>query len=104
MDGDAEEGEEADAGGDAEVGVGEEEGERAADGGHEDRAHDEQGPLERAEHDVEDEEDANQRDRNDNCQAGVGALLALVFAGPLGVVSGGQFHSFVDLVDGFLNG
>ncbi len=48
------------------------------------------GPLERAEHGVEDEEDGQHGDGHDDGHALVGALLAFVFAGPLEVIAGGQ--------------
>ena len=51
---DAEEREEANCRGNGEVGVGDEQGKRAAHGGHDDRDQDEHGPLERAEHGVQD--------------------------------------------------
>ena len=63
---------------------------RAADGGHDDGDQNEHGPLEGAEHGVEDEEDGQHGDGNDDGHALVGALLALVFAGPLEVIAGGQ--------------
>ena len=84
--------------------MGEEEGERAADGGHEDADEDEQSPLGGAEHGVEDEEDDDAGDGNDDGHALVGALLAFVFAGPLEVVADGEFDVVVDLLDGFFDG
>ena len=101
---DAEERQEADRRGDREVGVGEEQRQRAADGGHDDGDQNEHGPLGGAEHGVEDEEDGQHGDGNDDGHALVGALLAFVFAGPLEVIAGGQFHVAFDLADGFFDG
>ena len=49
------------------------------------------------------QEDHQHRDRNDNCHALVGAFLALVFAGPLQVISGGQFDVVLNLLDGLFH-
>ena len=67
------------------------------------RHQDEHGPLVRAEHGVEDEENDQNGDGNDEGHALVGALLARVFAGPLQVIAGGQLHVVLDLVDGFFD-
>ena len=82
----------------------EEERQRAADGGHDDRNQNQHGPLVGAEHGVENQEDGQHRDGNDEGHALVGALLAFVFAGPLQVVAGGQSDVVLHLADGLFHG
>jgi ABC-type uncharacterized transport system ATPase component len=53
--------------------------------------------FEGAEHGVEDEKNGQHGDGNDDRHALVGALLALVFAGPLQVIAGGQLHVVLTL-------
>jgi hypothetical protein len=104
LDGDAEEGEEADAGGDAEVGAAKEQGEQAAHRSDRHVAEDEERPLERAEHAIQDHEDKQNGDGEDELKAARAALLALVFAGPIEVIADGKLDLLVDLVDGFADG
>ncbi len=67
-------------------------------------AEDEQRPFAGVEHHVEDDEDEDERDGEDEHQAARGALLALVFAGPVDFVAGGKLDLRVDLANGFFDG
>jgi len=84
--------------------VGDEECQWSTDGGHDNADKNEQRPLVRAEHGVKDEKDGDHGDWNNNCHSLVGALLALVFAGPLGMIAGRQLHIVLDLGEGLLDG
>ena len=64
--------------------------EQAADWRHGDVDEDEQRPLAGVEHRVEDDEDEDERDGQHEHEAAGGALLALVLAGPVDLVAGGQ--------------
>src|SRR5579863_5119350 len=102
--GHAEQRQESDTGGDAEVGAGEQEGDQAADGRDRDIRHDQGRPFHRLEHGVEDDEDDQNGDGQHDQQARVGPLLAGVFALPFEVISGGQLHLLADFGDGFFDG
>ncbi len=56
------------------------------------------------EHGVEEDEDEQDGDGQDEHEAARGALLALVFAGPVDLVAGGQLDLVVDGADGFFDG
>ena len=104
FDRDAEEGEEADAGGDAEVGPGEEQRGEAAHRRHGDGDEDEQGPLTGVEHGVEQHKDDDEGDREHDHQPAGGALLAGILSGPVDLVADGQGDLCVDFVDGLFDG
>src|ERR1700679_2282653 len=98
---DTEEGEEADAGGDAEVIAGEIQGSQAADRGDGYVGKHQQGPLEGAEHAVEDHEDEKDGDGKNHHETTGAALLAGVLAGPVEVIAGGKLYLLIYFVDGF---
>ena len=104
LDGDAEEGEESDAGGDAAVGAGEEQRGESVHRGHGDGEEDEQGPLAGVEHHVEQDEDDDQRNGQHQHEAARGALLAGILTGPVDLVARRQRDLGVDLADGLFDG
>src|SRR5487761_2076541 len=104
LDGDAEEGKEADTGGDTEVVAGEVQRDEAANWRDGRVEQDEEGPLERIEHAVKDDEDQQDSERANNHQTAGAAFLAGILAGPVEVVAGGQLDLLINLVDGFFDG
>src|ERR1035438_8222030 len=101
--GDAEERQESNPGGDAEVRFGQVERQNPADRRHGDRNQDEAGPFHGGEHGIQNQEDYQKRQRNDQRQPLLGALLRLVFAGPLQAISRRQLDGFGNRRDGFLH-
>ena len=77
---------------------------QAAYRSHSDVHQNQAGPLHRAEHSVENEKDQQQRQRNDEHQAALGALLAGILAGPVDGVSFRQLDLRAHLPDGLFDG
>src|SRR5271170_3744326 len=84
--------------------AGNQESEEAAEGSHRDVDEDEQGPLAGVEHGVKDDEDEEDGNRQNQHQSSRRPLLALVLAGPVDLVAGGQLDLSVDFADGFFDG
>ncbi len=84
---DAEERKESNAGRNAQMRAGDQQRQKATDRRDGHVGENQASPFRRAEHGVENNENHQQRDRDDNRQALLRALLAFVFAGPIDVVA-----------------
>src|SRR5215468_8262127 len=84
--------------------AGNEEREKSAERRKQNHSENQSSPLPRREGRVEDERNQQDGDRDDDSEAAVGALLALIFAGPVEVVALGQLNLVADVVDSLADG
>src|ERR1700680_4937404 len=72
---------------------------KAAERGKGDHGQNQADPLPGAEGGIQNERHEEQRDRHDDRETAIGALLTFIFAGPVEVISLGQFDLLSNFVD-----